>query len=451
MKSGMKNDTIAALASGSGVGAVAVVRMSGACAELILGRVFEPFPHLLSLESHRLYYGILKDEAGQTVDEVMCVLMRAPRSYTREDVVEIFCHGGAATVALVLDTLYKNGARPAEPGEFTKRAFLNGRIDLAQAEAVMELINAKTDLARRAVLRKLSGGLSRKVAGARDRILGWLAHIELSIDYPEHEEEAMNLAMVLEEGAGLVQELEALRATARHGQRIKYGVPTVIVGRPNVGKSSLMNAILQEDRAIVTDIPGTTRDTLTEAVTVKGVPILLTDTAGIREGADQVEQIGVSRSVEQAQIAELVLHVIDGSSPLTDEDMKVEDLLEGQRKIVVLNKCDLPVKVELENAVKISAKTGEGLEELYRMVEGLFLEGDISADGDIITQARHVYLLDEILGHLQKAFEDIASAVPEDIISINLKSAYVLLGEMIGEAVGDDVLDRIFLEFCVGK
>jgi len=213
----------------------------------------------------------------------------------------------------------------------------------------------------------------------------------------------------------------------------------------------LMNAILQEDRAIVTDIPGTTRDTLTEAVTVKGVPILLTDTAGIREGADQVEQIGVSRSVEQAQIAELVLHVIDGSSPLTDEDMKVEDLLEGQRKIVVLNKCDLPVKVELENAVKISAKTGEGLEELYRMVEGLFLEGDISADGDIITQARHVYLLDEILGHLQKAFEDIASAVPEDIISINLKSAYVLLGEMIGEAVGDDVLDRIFLEFCVGK
>ena len=470
----MRNDTIAAVATPPGVGALAVVRMSGPQAGEVLARVFLPkgsegcekFP----LPSHLMCYGDVLD-AGLVIDEVMAVIMYGPRSYTTEDVAEIYCHGGSATVAGVLGALLANGARLAEPGEFTKRAFLNGRIDLSQAEAVMELINASTDFARRAVLRKLSGGLSYKVKSARDRILTWLAHIELSIDYPEHEEEAMNLERVAEEGAELVAELEALSATSVQGERVKFGVPTVIIGKPNVGKSSLMNAILREDRAIVTDLPGTTRDTLTEAVIIRNVPILLTDTAGIREGADLAEQMGVSRSVESAQSAELVLHVVDRSVPLTDEDLMVADMLDGQRKIVVLNKSDLPAAPDLPAAgstgqrfrpvgsddpgisgiVEVSAKTGEGLEDLYELVEEMFFSGLVSADGDIITQAWHKSLLDGAVGHLKAALLDIGGSVPEDIISIDLKAAYVLLGEMVGEAVGDDVVDRIFSEFCVGK
>ena len=464
-------DTIAAIASPTGVGAVAVIRMSGPDTKQILHKIFEPKGRGFPLPSHHMCYGVIRDKDGQVMDEIMCVIMYGPRSYTREDIAEFYCHGGTVTVMSVLKTLYENGARPGEPGEFTKRAFLNGRIDLSQAEAVMELISAKTDLARRAVLRKLSGGLSRKIKRARDRILTWLAHIELSVDYPEHEEEAMNLAMVKEEGALLLKELEDLRATAKLGDRIKAGVPTVIVGKPNVGKSSLMNAILQENRAIVTDMPGTTRDTLTESVTVRGVPILLTDTAGIRESLDKVEQIGVERSVEWAKSSELVLHVMDRSVPTTDEDFAVAKLIESQQKIIVFNKCDLepwdftsssqwdtfPISggnlapVSSIPMVEVSAKTGEGLDKLYRIVEEMFLEGVLSAEGDIITQARHSYLLDGAIGHLKTAILDITEGVPEDIVSIDLKSAYGLLGEMIGEAVGDDVLDRIFEKFCVGK
>ena len=465
------SDTIAAIASPAGVGAIAVIRMSGPDTKQILQKVFKPKGRGMPLPSHYMCYGFIKDKDGQVVDEIMCAVMYGPRSYTSEDMAEFYCHGGRATVMGVLRTLYENGARPGEPGEFTKRAFLNGRIDLSQAEAVMELINAKTDLARRGVLRKLSGGFSRKIKDARDRILTWLAHIELSVDYPEHEEEAMNLAMVKEKGAALLKELEALRATAKLGDRIKSGVPTVIVGRPNVGKSSLMNAILQEDRAIVTDMPGTTRDTLTESVTVREVPILLTDTAGIRESLDKAERIGVERSVEQAKSAELVLHVIDRSVPVTDEDFAVAKLIEGQQRIIVFNKCDLkpwdaaPITgLDILKAsgggllpdsvipfVEVSAKTGEGLDKLYCLVEEMFLEGAVSAEGDIITQARHSYLLDGTIGHLKNAIIDIGCGIPEDIISIDLKGAYGLLGEILGEAVGDDVLDRIFEEFCVGK
>ena len=441
------NDTIAAIATPHGDGALAVIRMSGTNATAVLAKVFvgpkQPLP------SHTMCYGNIPG-----IDEVMCCCMYAPRSYTRENLVEIYCHGGYSTVMAVLAELYKNGARPAEPGEFTKRAFLNGRIDLSQAEAVMELINAKTDLARRAVLRKLSGGLSNKIRTMRDKILTWLAHIELSVDYPEHEEEAMNLSLIKEGGSALIKELEALRATAKFGKRINTGVPTVIVGKPNVGKSSLMNAILQEERAIVTDIPGTTRDTLTESITVRNVPVLLTDTAGIHESTDTVEQIGVERSIERALSAELVLHVMDQSAPLIEEDFAIENLLDGQKRIIVMNKSDLepwtPAAGNLspDPIVYVSAKTGDGLDELYRLVEEMFMDGEISADGDIITQARHVFLLDAAIDRLQSA---VVSNMPEDILAIDLKAAYALLGEIIGEAVGDDVLDRIFEEFCLGK
>ncbi|MCL2399624.1 MAG: tRNA uridine-5-carboxymethylaminomethyl(34) synthesis GTPase MnmE [Defluviitaleaceae bacterium] len=471
-------DTIAAISTPLGVGAVAIVRMSGPDVTRILDKVFvRKSGHSTNPASHTLYYGTICDGSGQVLDEVMCACMYGPRSYTKEDIVEVYCHGGNATVMAVLSIILKNGARPAEPGEFTKRAFLNGRIDLSQAEAVMELINSKTDIARRAVIRKLSGGLSNKIQDYRNRILTWLAHIELSIDYPEHEEESMNLAMIKQEGYTLLKEIESLCATATLGDRIKAGVPTVIAGRPNVGKSSLMNAILQEDRAIVTDVPGTTRDTLTESVIMRsditnesrvGVPILLTDTAGIREVNDQVEQIGVERSREHAKSAELVLFVVDGSTPLTKEDYAVAELLKDQRKIIVFNKSDLKCKEEkiednknivldtkifgnIEYTVKVSAKTGAGLNNLYAMVEEMFLKNEVSADGDIITQARHTHLLNEVMANMHKMLNDIRNGMPEDIISISLKAAYGLLGEIIGESVGDDVLDRIFNEFCVGK
>ena len=495
-------DTIAAIITPIGVGAIAVVRVSGPDSERILSKIFaynykrDKSGNKLKEDkhaqnngtsqklflSHTMYYGTIRDENDQVLDEVMCTCMYGPRSYTREDVVEIYCHGGTAAVMAVLSVVLKNGARPADPGEFTKRAFLNGRIDLSQAEAVMELINSKTDIARRAVIRKLSGGLSNKIQDFRNRILTWLAHIELSVDYPEHEEEAMNLLMVKEQGQVLLKEIEDLRATAILGERIKTGVPTVIAGRPNVGKSSLMNAILQENRAIVTDVPGTTRDTLTESVTMPtgeadtgktgkfsaGIPILLTDTAGIRETTDPVEQAGVERSLENTKAAELILFVVDASVPLTKEDYAVAELLENQnqKKIIVFNKCDLKYSetentlkevvsaalfVDEEYKVEISAKTGFGLNNLYAIIEEMFLNNKVSADGDIITQARHTYLLDEVISHMQKMLYDIESSIPEDIIAINLKAAYVTLGEIIGETVGDDVLDRIFKEFCVGK
>ena len=477
----MIKDTIAAVATPPGVGAIAALRISGADTETILKKTFNPKFKKFPLPTHLLCYGNFCDHNGAVVDEVTCVFMKSPRTYTREDMAEIYCHGGTNTVMAILNVLYKSGARPAQPGEFTKRAFLNGRIDLSQAEAVMELINAGTDITRKAILRKLSGGLSHKISGFRDKILKWLAHIELSVDYPEHEEEAMNLTMVYEEGNALVSEIKALRDTSQLGDRIKSGVPTVIVGKPNVGKSSLMNAILQEDRAIVTDIAGTTRDTLTESVTVKNVPILLTDTAGIRKGADQVESIGIERSIDRAQSAELVLFVVDGSQPFTKEDEEIAKIIKDQNVIVVINKTDLipapqthtnPTHINADGQVScdspqtaikvfgqtfskkfvpLSSKTGEGLNDLYKLVEEMFFAGDVSAEGDIITQARHKYLLDETINHLQKALADISGCVPEDIISIDLKAAYTLLGEVVGEAVGEDILDRIFEEFCVGK
>jgi len=444
------NDTIAAIATPVGEGALAVIRMSGPKAVDVLAKIFDANKNFnKNLPSHTMYYGNIPG-----IDEVMYTCMYAPRSYTREDVVEIYCHGGSATTRAVLGELYKNGARPAEPGEFTKRAFLNGRIDLSQAEAVMELINAKTDLARRAVLRKLSGGLSNKIRAMRDKILLWLAHIELSVDYPEHEEEAMNLSLIKEGGIALIQEIEALKSTAKFGQHIQTGVPTVIVGKPNVGKSSLMNAILQEERAIVTSIPGTTRDTLTESTILRNVPILLTDTAGIRQGAslDLVEQIGIERSMEQIQSAELALHVIDQSTHLSEEDKDIAKIIGDQKHITVFNKSDLKSSgFDLTNFtpfVVVSAKTGEGLDDLYQLVEEMFLDGEISAEGDIITQARHVYLLEQTIKHIKAVIE---SDMPEDILAIDLKTAYVMLGEIIGEAVGDDVIDRIFEEFCLGK
>jgi tRNA modification GTPase len=445
----METDTIAAVATPAGTGAIGVVRMSGADAADVLYKVFSR----KTLRPRRMTHGYIVRN-GETVDEVMCVFLPAPHTYTREDTVEIFTHGGPSAVQGVLRALLSSGARPAEPGAFTKRAFLNGRIDLTQAEAVMDVITASHDSARRAGLRKLSGGFSFTIARFRDEIIRWLAHIELSIDYPEHEAEAMNLTAIHTEGVSLLARMDELLKTAIIGRYIAAGIPTVIAGKPNVGKSSLLNAILQRDRAIVSDAPGTTRDTLTESVTVRDVPLRITDTAGIRASADAVEQSGVARSTKAAQHAELVLFVLDRSQPPTEEDFAVYDLIKNQRHIIIHNKSDLPSHGPSpfdETAIPVSATTGAGLDALYQAIAALFFGGGISAEADLITHARHEYQLSQAVTHIRDALAAIEAKVPEDLTAVHLHAAARALGEILGLEVGEDVLDRIFAEFCVGK
>ena len=458
----MTTDCIAAVATPNAPGAIAVVRMSGDGTLGVLESVFRPLGgKTYTPKSHVLYCGHIVDN-GVVVDEVMCAVMVAPRSYTREDVAEIFCHGGPATVRGVLNALLTAGARPAQPGEFTKRAFLNGRLDLSQAEAVAELLAATDETARRAGLRKLSGGLSRRVRGFRERILTWMAHIALSVDYPEHEDEADNLTRIAEEGAALLAEMERLRATALAGRRVRQGVTVAIVGRPNVGKSSLMNGLLSADRAIVTDAPGTTLDVLTENLILRGVALVLSDTAGIREGIqNEAEALGIARSKEQLASADVVLWVVDGSCAMTDADRAVAALC-GPNTVVVVNKQDLPGVTEATEitevakkwpTVAVSAKDGTGLDALASAIQAVVADGygDFDPEGDLITNQRHEHLLTCAVDHLRAACDAAVAGLTEDLVSLDLNAAYRALGEILGEAVGEDLLDKIFAEFCVGK
>jgi tRNA modification GTPase len=388
--------------------------------------------------------------------------MLAPRSFTREDLVEIYAHGGASTLHGVLDAALKNGARLALPGEFTKRAFLNGRINLTQAEAVMDLIGASSEAARTASLRQLSGGLSGRVARCRDVILRWMANISLSVDYPEHEEEALNRETIIAEGRELLADMQALLQTAEIGRVLREGIKTAIIGAPNAGKSTLLNAILGEDRAITHELPGTTRDILTEQVQINGVPLVLMDTAGLRETDNPVEKMGLERTREAMRNAELILYVADGT-----QDDKIELKSEAQKIFILVNKYDLPItesrKKLIENkrdsarVIPISAKTGQGLDKLYAAIQEAFLLGlgreGISgiAESDIITRERHKVLLSDAVGHLTAAVGDFEAGLPEDIAAVNLRAAYLSLGHILGLEYADDIIDRIFEEFCVGK
>jgi len=395
-----------------------------------------------------MYYGNIVND-GDIIDEVMVCPMLAPRSYTREDVVEIYTHGGILTLRSVLQAVIENGARLAEPGEFTKRAFLNGRINLAQAEAVMDIISAGSETARRVGLRQLGGGVSRRISGLRDKILMWLAHIELSIDYPEHEEEAKNAEEILGESGAVLAELMRLNDSAETGRVIKEGVKTAIIGRPNVGKSTLLNAVLSEDRAIVHEQAGTTRDVLTEHVVVGGVPLVIMDTAGIRETDDPIEKIGVEKSLEAARDAELILYVVDKSQSINEEDAAF--LANDENIILILNKCDLPGE-SVENAIEISARTGEGLEKLYDCINKRFLSGISSSIGDeILTRERHRVLIQTAITHVKNAINELNNGTPEDLVAVELRAAYITLGEILGLEIGDDVVDRLFSEFCLGK
>jgi tRNA modification GTPase len=452
-------DTIAAISTPPGEAGIGIVRLSGPESQTIARRLFRPRRSHPHWQSHRLYLGHILDSRGEVLDEVLLTLMRAPHTYTREDVVEIHCHSGFAVLRAILGEVLAQGARLARPGEFTLRAFLSGRLDLSQAEAVLEVIKARTQASLRVATAHLVGGLGQRLGGISAALLGVLVRLEAALDFPE---EAAELApAAIEEAlAGPQEELEHLLATYKQGRLLREGVKVVLAGRPNVGKSSLLNRLLDADRAIVTDIPGTTRDVIEETVTLGGLALVLSDTAGLRQARDLVEELGVARSRERLAQADLILYLVDGSAPFSPEDTQVLGELAGRPVLIVLNKIDLPQKIQLEDisrnfshlVVAISALTGQGLENLEQAVLDLVLEGGVRTDGEIVTQARHAGLLVRAGEALARGRALLDQAEPSwELVALEVKEALLALGEITGEEVGDAVLDHIFSEFCIGK
>lgn len=448
-------DTIAAISTPLGEGAIAIVRLSGSDAVSIAKKVFQG-KDLDKVASHTINYGHIFDE-DRLVDEVMLSVMKAPKTFTREDLVEINTHGGIAVTQEILQLLLRSGTRLAEPGEFTKRAFLNGRIDLAQAESVMDLIRAKTDQAANIAVKQLDGSLSNLINNIRQEILESLAQVEVNIDYPEYDDvETMTSQMLLEKTAHFEQLLETLLATAKRGKILREGLKTAIIGRPNVGKSSLLNQLLREEKAIVTDIAGTTRDVITEFANIGGVPLELIDTAGIRETEDVVEKIGVERSQKALEEADLVLLVLDASSPLTPKDVELLELSSSTNRIVLLNKTDLPEQIELEKLpedfIRISALKNENLDAVEKQIRALFFSGEIeSKDATTLSNARHIGLVEQALDALKEANRGLAMGLPVDLIQVDVTRCWQLLGEITGEAAPDELITQLFSQFCLGK
>lgn len=460
----VQEETISAIATAVGEGGIGIIRMSGQEAIAIADKLFCGFNGRRAddIASHSAAYGRIVDPVTKaTIDEVLLILMRSPRSYTREDVAEIHCHGGPVPLRRILELTFQSGARPAEPGEFTKRAFLNGRLDLAQAEAVIDIIRAKTDASLKMAVNHLSGQLSAVVGQMRDDVLAMIAQLEAAIDFPEEDIEELAAEEVDKRITEALAKLNDLLATAQTGRILRDGLQTVIIGKPNVGKSSLLNALLREKRAIVTDIPGTTRDVIEEYVNIRGIPLRIVDTAGIRETTDLVEQIGVQRAKEFLQKADLVLLLLDASLPLSREDRQIIDLLADQPVLVLVNKSDLPVRLDLQELaellpeqqmLRISVEQGSGLQELEQAITDRVYRGEVSAsEGALVANARHVHLLEQTVGRLQAASQTIADAMPPDCIVIDLRAAWEILGEITGQTVGEDLLDQIFSRFCIGK
>jgi tRNA modification GTPase len=452
-------DTIAAISTPPGEAGIGIVRLSGPRAEVIAHRLFRLRRPRSPWQSHRLYLGDLLDSQGRVLDEVLLTLMRAPHTYTREDVVEIHCHSGYAVLKAILAEALAQGARLARPGEFTLRAFLSGRLDLSQAEAVLEVIQARTQTSLRVAAGHLAGGLGRRLGELRSALLGMLARVEAALDFPEEAAE-LSPENLREEIAAPCRDLENLLGTYQQGRLLREGVRVVLAGRPNVGKSSLLNRLLDADRAIVTDIPGTTRDVIEETINLGGVPLRLSDTAGLREARDQVEELGVARSRERLAWADLVLYLLDGSEPLSAEDAQVLGELADRPVLVVLNKIDLPQKLKVQELrrhpahpmVEISALTGQGLDSLEQAVVDLVLGGGVRTEGEIVTQARHYELLVRAGEALNRGRELLEQAEPPwELLALEVKEALQALGEITGEEVGEAVLDHIFSQFCIGK
>ncbi|MEX3746564.1 MULTISPECIES: tRNA uridine-5-carboxymethylaminomethyl(34) synthesis GTPase MnmE [Lysinibacillus] len=461
----MEFDTIAAISTPMGEGAIAIVRLSGDEAVAIADKIFRSpgGKSLTTKASHTIHYGHLVDpKTNEVVEEVMLSLMRGPKTFTREDVIEINCHGGLVSVNRVLKLALTNGARLAEPGEFTKRAFLNGRIDLSQAEAVMDLIRAKTDRAMNVALGQMDGKLSRLIGDLRQALLETLAQVEVNIDYPEYDDvEEMTVPVLVEKCTWVRNEIIKLLQTSSQGKILREGLSTVILGRPNVGKSSLLNSLVQENKAIVTDIAGTTRDIIEEYVNVRGVPLRLVDTAGIRETEDIVERIGVERSREALRGADLILFVLNYAEELTAEDERLFETIEAMDYIVIINKTDLPQKIDLARVkelagnhriVTTSLLQEEGITELEEAIAALFFEGQIEA-GDLtyVSNARHIALLHQAQATVEDALAGAQAGVPVDMVQIDVTRTWEILGEIIGDTVQESLINQLFSQFCLGK
>ncbi len=460
----MKNeDTICAISTPIGEGGIGIVRISGKDAIPMADKIFfsKKNKKLSSLASHTIHYGEIRDNNSERIDEALVSIMKAPNTYTKEDVVEINCHGGAVPLKMALELVLKNGARLAEPGEFTKRAFLNGRIDLAQAEAVIDIINSKTDDSLRLAVNQLSGILSKKVNAIREELISIIASVEASIDFVDEDIEFISRDEMGKRIKRAIDEIEALITTADEGRIYKEGIATAIIGRPNVGKSSLLNALLKEERAIVTPIPGTTRDVIEEWVNIKGMPLRILDTAGIRHTEDIVEMEGVKRSREAIKMADIILLLIDGSVKLNEEDKRLIEEVKDKRLIVLLNKSDLPSlvkKSDIEKAltekeiVSISALTGEGIDSLKAVIHNLLFKGGITAgERPIITNLRHKTALEKTKIPLENLQNSLKENMSEEFLAVDLRGALNALGEITGETATEDILNRIFEEFCVGK
>lgn len=455
-------DTIAAVATAMTASGIGIIRMSGPDSRKIAGKVYRSKggkKRIEEVSSHTINYGFICD-GEETIDEVLVMVMDGPRSYTGEDTVEIDCHGGVLAMKRVLETVVKYGARPAEPGEFTKRAFLNGRMDLSQAEAVIDVINAKNEYALKSSLGQLKGNIQKAIQEIRERIIYQIAYIESALDDPEHISIDGYGETLGKEVELLKERLQQLLQTVREGKLMKEGIKTVILGKPNAGKSSLLNILVGEERAIVTDIAGTTRDILEESIVLHGISLRMIDTAGIRSTEDVVEKIGVKKAIEYAKDADLILYVVDSSVPLDENDREILELLQDKRAIVILNKADLePVVTEdilrkktKHAVVSISAKEEEGIDLLEQQMKDMFFDGELSFNDEIyITNVRHKAVLEEAKRSLELVENSIQMQMPEDFFSIDLMNAYEALGSIIGESVGEDLVNEIFSKFCTGK
>ncbi len=458
----MLNDTIAAISTPLGEGGIAVIRVSGEESVTYVERIFRSKTKLSVADTHTVHYGfIIEPASAEKVEEVLVTLMKAPRSFTMEDVVEISCHGGIVSVKKVLDLLLVQGVRLAEPGEFTKRAFLNGRIDLTQAEAVIDLIRAKSDRAFKVALKQVEGNLSKQIKHLRYILVELMAHVEVNIDYPEHDVEEMTNAFIKTKCDTVMFDIDRLLVTAEQGKILREGIETAIVGKPNVGKSSLLNELAQENRAIVTDIPGTTRDVIEEFVNIGGIPLKLLDTAGIRETSDIVEQIGVERSKTALAEADLILLVLNSNDELQFDEIALMKQLADKQTIVILNKIDLDRKLDVEQVlsyfpqeriVELSLIENKGIEDLEKAIAAIFFEGKLeSSDLTYVSNVRHISLLKQAKRSLQDALDANEQYVPIDMIQIDIRAAWEQLGEIIGDSVGESLIDQIFTQFCLGK
>lgn len=451
------DDCIAAISSATGEAGIGIVRMTGEGCVDVLDSVFKRANDNADLINRKMTYGHIVDD-NEIVDEVLVCYMKAPHTYTREDVVEIYTHGGVVAVRKVLEVLLNNGARLAEAGEFTKRAFLNGRIDLSQAEAIIDMIKAKTDKAYSVSMKQLEGSVNRNIKQLRDKLLDMLSHVEYSINFTEDMQDELDNTPVLNEGKEVLDKLKKLSDSANRGRIIRDGINTTIIGKPNVGKSSLLNALLKENRAIVTDIPGTTRDVIEEYIDLDGISLKINDTAGIRDTEDIVEKIGVEKSVSFISDSDLIIAIFDSSREFDDEDRKILDLIRDKKSIVLLNKIDLDGGFDFDEnlegieVIHTSIKNNEGIEDLENKIIEMFNDGYIEANNDnIITNIRHRDIINKAIKSLESSLHDMEAGVPIDCFEVDLRNAWEILGEITGETVDDDVLNKIFSDFCIGK